>query len=380
MAMNEESYYEILEVAKNASAAVIKKAYKKMARKYHPDLNPGDANAEEKFKKIQEAYNVLGDPKKREQYDAFGKAGIGFDPAQYSGKTAPDLDFEGFDFGNFGNTSFKDLFSNLFNSYKTKGPKEEEQIRNGSDLEYPMTISFLESINGLTTQIEITRKVNCFACGGSGYSKNVQEVICPVCNGTGRVKQASGYLRFETTCSSCNGTGKLRKGQCLNCGGRAQLPKTEKIKIKIPPGVDNNSRIRVAGKGNEGTIGSKKGDLYLAISVRQHPFFTRQGDNIYCTIPVTITEAALGAKIEIPSVDGTTSMRIPPGTQTGQKFRLRGKGSPSLRGNYKGDFYVEVKIWLPTVHDEESKELLRRFGTRHAENPRSEIFSLASQP
>ena len=378
--MNEENYYSILGVQHNASAAVIKKAYKKLARKFHPDLNPGDANAEEKFKRIQEAYNVLGDSKKREQYDKFGKAGVGANFSDFAHRNSPDFDFEGFDFGNFGTTSFKDLFSNFFNSYKTKGKKEsEEQAIDGTDIDYPITVSFVESIKGLSTEIEITRLVNCFACAGSGYSKNSQEVICPACNGTGRIKQASGYLRFETACSGCNGSGKLRKGHCLNCGGRAQITKTEKIKVKIPAGVDNNSRIRISGKGNEGKIGNKNGDLFLSVSVRPHPVFSRQGDNIYCTIPITVSEAVLGAKIEVPTLDGLSCMRIPPGTQTGQKFRLKSKGAPSLRGNYKGDFYVEVKIWLPNIYDEESKELLRKLSSRHAENPREEIYKLASQ-
>jgi len=377
--MANEDYYSILGVPKNASLNEIKKAYKKLARKYHPDLNPGDRIAEEKFKKIQEAYSVLSDPKKRQQYDMFGRVSEAGNFSDY--KTtyySPDFNFEGFNFADFGETSFKDIFNQFFNSFreKRKAEKEEEKGIDGSDIIYPITISFMDSIRGISTEIKVNRLINCYACIGSGISKDAEELVCPFCNGTGKKIQASGYFRFAQICSSCNGKGKIIRGNCMNCGGKGQIIKEEKLKVKIPPGVDMNSKIRIPQKGNEGRKGGKTGDLYLLINVTAHPFFKREGDNIYCTIPITITESILGSKIKVPTVDGFTLMRIPPGTQCGQKFRLKGKGAPSLKGNYKGDQYVEVKIWTPTIYDKESKELLLQFANKHKENPREDIYKL----
>lgn len=377
--MINEDYYSILGVSKNATLNEIKKAYKKLARKYHPDLNPGDKIAEEKFKKIQEAYSVLSDPKKREQYDLFGKITEESETSDYrSSYYSPDFNFEGFNFSEFGGASFKDIFNQFFNSFREKRRVEEEKDKeiDGSDIIYPITISFMDSIRGISPEIEVNRLINCYVCGGSGLSKNSQEIICPVCNGTGRNIRSSGYLKFTILCSNCNGKGRIIKGNCMNCGGRGQIIKQEKIKVKIPAGVDVNSKVRVPQKGNEGKAGGKTGDLYLLINVASHPFFKREGDNIYCTIPITIAESTLGAKIKVPTIDGFTMMRIPPGTQCGQKFRLKGKGAPSLKGNYRGDQYVEVKIWIPTIYDRESKELIQQFATRHNENPREDIYKL----
>jgi len=237
----------------------------------------------------------------------------------------------------------------------------------------------MDSMRGITTEIDVRRMVKCYFCNGTGLPKNASEVICPVCNGLGRLTKASGYFRFETVCSNCNGKGKITKGRCNECGGKGLVAKTERIKVKIPAGVDNDSKIRVAGKGNESRFSNKTGDLYLVISVTPHKLFTRKGDNIYSTIPISIQEAILGAKIEIPTIDGLTTMKIPPNTKSGQVFRLRGKGSPSLRSNTRGDHYVEVVIWLPDIYDEESKELFKKFSKYHNENPRTEIYQLAKE-
>ncbi|OGF58687.1 MAG: molecular chaperone DnaJ [Candidatus Fischerbacteria bacterium RBG_13_37_8] len=378
--MTEEDYYSILGIGRTASLSEIKKAYKKLVRKYHPDLNPNDSSSEEKFKKIQEAYSALNDPKKKEVYDKYGKAGLGSDFSNYRVYNPSDIDFEGFDFTNFGTSSFKDVFSHLFDNMRTsKKQQYKTEDFETLDIVYPMSITFMESIHGLTAEISLSRMVNCYMCSGTGFSKQAQEVVCSICNGTGRMSKARGYLRFETSCNTCDGKGKITKGKCLHCGGKGKVSKTERMKVKIPPGTDNNSRIRVTGKGNEGKTTSKTGDLYLAITVNPHPIFTRKGDNIYLTIPITITEAALGAKIEVPTIDGHTTMKIPPNTKSGQVFRLKGKGSPSLRGNYKGDFYIEVVIWMPEIYDEESRDLLKKFNLRHNENPRTEIYRLAAE-
>ncbi len=380
--MTNEDYYQILGIPKNASQDAIRKAYKKLARKYHPDLNPNDKIAEEKFKNIQEAYSILSNPKKREIYDKYGKAGLGADFSNYKAQNAANFDFEGFDFTNFSSSSFKDVFSDFFESFRRprkEYTEQEVEEQETLDIIYPLTISFTESMKGLATEINISRMINCYICNGTGLAKNASEIICPVCNGTGRLSKASGYLRFETACSNCNGKGKIKKGKCQQCGGKGKIPKNERIKVKIPAGVDNNSKIRVAGKGNESKFRNKIGDLYLIISVSPNKLFTRKGDNIYSTIPITISEAILGAKIEIPTIDGFTTIKIPPNTKSGQIFRLRNKGAPSLRTNARGDHYVEISIWLPDIYDEESKELMRKFTKYHNENPRLDIYRIARE-
>lgn len=379
--MVNEDYYEILGVSRNASPGEIRKAYKKLARKYHPDLNPNDKSAEEKFKKIQEAYSVLSNPQKRESYDKYGKNGFGADFTNFRAQNVSGFDFEGFDFTNFSNGTFKDVFSDFFEAFRRPKSEYSEEVSRKEilDIMYPLTISFMESMKGLTTEINVSRMINCYVCNGTGLPKNPTEIVCPVCNGLGKLSKGSGYLRFETVCSNCNGKGKIIKGRCLECGGKGLMPKNERIKVKIPPGVDNDSKIRVPGKGNASRYGNRVGDLYLIISITPHRLFTRKGDNIYSTIPITVAEAILGAKIEVPTIDGLTNMKIPPNTKSGQIFRLRGKGSPSLRTNSKGDHFVEVVVWLPDIYDEESKELLRKFTKHHNENPRLELYKIARE-
>lgn len=379
--MINEDYYEILGVSRNASPEEIRKAYKKLARKYHPDLNLNDKAAEEKFKKIQEAYSVLGNPQKRDVYDKYGKAGLGADFTNFRTQNVTDFDFEGFDFTNFSSSTFKDVFSDFFETFRRPRKEYSEEVNSEEvlDIMYPLTISFMESMKGLATEINVSKMINCYVCNATGLPKNPTEIICPVCNGTGKLSKASGYLRFETACSNCNGKGKIIKGRCQECGGKGQIPKNERLKVKIPSGVDNDSKIRVAGKGNESRYGNRVGDLYLVISVTPHRLFTRKGDNIYSTIPITVPEAILGAKIEVPTIDGSTTMKIPPNTKSGQIFRLREKGSPSLRTNSKGDHFVEVVVWIPDVYDEESKELLKKFIKYHNENPRLEIYKIARE-
>ena len=364
--MSQEDYYRTLGINREASAEEVKKAYRKLARKYHPDVNPGDKQAEERFKKISEAYEVLSDPKKREVYDAYGSYSDNFQPGAARGG---GFDFSGFDFSNLGGTGFSDIFSQFFQG----GEPNIHRPQKGEDLEYQISIGFNEALNGLQTRITYARKDLCPTCSGKGQTTGGKERVCPSCQGSGKIGQARGKVRFTSTCPQCGGTGHLGR-QCSECGGEGRIRKTENLEIKIPAGVQTGSRIRFAGKGDVGTLGGPPGDLYIVATVSPHPFFERVGDNIYCKVPITVTEAALGAKIEVPTVDGRAMVKIPPGTQSGQKFRLREKGAPSLRAATRGDQFVEVKIVVPKIADERSKEILRELARLNPENPRSEVF------
>jgi molecular chaperone DnaJ len=379
-----EDYYKALGVSRSASADDIRKAYRRLARKHHPDVNPGDKAAEEKFKQISEANDVLSDPKKREVYDKFGSYSENLRDAATRGAGAGTggVDFDwssvfsggggaaGAGQGAGGNSSFRDIFSDLFGGGAARA-NARPQAQRGADIELPLSISFEESINGLTTNINVRRSETCARCNGTGDAGTGQ-VICGTCNGTGKVSAGGGFLRFDQACPDCNGTGKRRQ-PCTLCSGKGVVPKFEAVKVRIPPGVDTGTRVRVPGKGEAGRLGAPPGDLFIVTNVAPHKIFTRKGDNIHCTVPVTLPEAALGAKIEVPTVSGKAQLRIPPGTQSGQVFRLKEKGAPSLRGNTRGDEYVEVKIVLPPIIDEDSKELLRQFAKRNPQNPRVEM-------
>jgi len=359
-----EDYYQILGVPRNASFEEIKKAYRKLARKYHPDLNPGDRKAEERFKKISEAYNVLSDPEKRKQYDQFGRVGVGFDASSSGFSGFGGFDF--FDFDLFKSRGFGDFFSQFF---RGRERKEKDIPQRGEDIQYTMNISFMDAVRGLTTTITYLRPVPCSICGGKGYVGG-GDSVCPECGGSGKKTFTRGPIHIATTCDRCRGTGRIIGAKCPRCGGGGIEQKRERIKVRIPPGVDTGSRVRVPGKGGPGRNGGPPGDLYILINVSPHPIFTRKGDNIYVKIPLTITEAVLGGKIEVPTIDGKATIRIPPGTKSGQKFRLRGKGVPSLQGKGRGDEFVEVEIVPPKIVDERSKELLREFARLNPENPR----------
>ena len=381
-----EDYYKILGVKRTATADEIRKAYRRLARKYHPDVNPNDKTAEDKFKQLSEANDVLSDPKKREVYDKFGSDSDNLkDPAaRGAGAGAGGFDFEWGAFqgaqagqsgapgaGSQGTGGFRDIFSELFSGGGRTATQARPQPRRGNDLEVPLAISFEEAINGLTASVNVRRSEICTRCLGSGEAGTGQ-IICGVCTGTGKISAAGGFLRFDQPCQNCAGTGKQRQ-PCTACLGKGHIPKTETVKVRIPAGVDTGSRVRVVGKGEAGYKGAPTGDLFIVTNVAAHTVFTRKGDNIYCAIPVTLPEAALGAKIEVPTVSGKAQLRIPPGTPSGQVFRLREKGAPSLRGNTHGDLYVEVKITLPKLIDEDSKNLLRDFAKRNPENPRAEL-------
>lgn len=374
-------YYEVLGVPKKAPVKDIRQAYRRLARKYHPDLNPGDKAAEEKFKQIQEAYDVLSDTKKRQMYDQFGfydGAGGGA-PAGSGGDFR--VDFGGFDFGGSGGagggvgTSFKDLFSQFFRGMNVEEAATQSQA--GSDLEYQVEVSFAEAVRGTEKSITIVRLDNCGECKGTGAVGGGANQACPACSGSGRTAQTTGKLRFNVTCARCAGTGKLRT-ICRHCAGDGRIRRSETITVRIPPGAQTGSRVRVAGRGNTGLLGGQPGDLYIIMKVEEHSYFERRGDDIYTKVPVTVTEAALGAKIDVPTIDGRAQLRIPPGTNSGQKFRLREKGAPNARKpQARGDQYIEVQVVVPRPNDERIKDLLRELTRLAPEDPRHDLFSRA---
>jgi molecular chaperone DnaJ len=368
-----QDYYELLGVPRKAAQKEIRQAYRKLARKYHPDLNPGDKSAEEKFKQVQEAYDVLSDTKKRQMYDQFGfdaERRTAAPPEQEQPGT--HFDFGGFDFGGSSGTNFRDLFGQFFRGGAGAAAAEAEP---GSDLEYGIEIDFWEAVRGTVKKVTISRLETCETCGGSGAVGQPQ--TCEVCGGTGQVSQVSGRMRFNVTCSRCGGTGKVRP-ICRVCGGEGRVRRAETIDVRIPAGVQTGSRVRVPGHGNAGTHGSPPGDLYFIIEVKAHPFFQRRGDDLYAVVPITVSEAALGAKIEVPTLDGRSLLRVPPGTSSGQKLRLREKGVSSVRQPGKrGDMYVELQVVVPKPVDERVRDLLRELARLEPENPRQDLFARA---
>jgi molecular chaperone DnaJ len=376
-----QDYYELLGVSRKAAQKEIRQAYRKLARKYHPDLNPGDKSSEEKFKQVQEAYDVLSDAKKRQMYDQFGfdTPGAGGMPAGANPGDA-HFDFGGFDFGGGAGAggagpSFRDLFSQFFRGggATAEAPSEAEP---GSSLEYQIEISFWEAVRGTIKKLTISRLDTCTECRGTGTAGQPQ--ACTACGGSGQVTQTSGKMRFNLSCTRCGGTGRLRN-MCRACGGDGRVRRADTIEIRIPAGVQTGSRVRVPGRGNAGTAGEPPGDLYIITDVQPHAFFDRRGDDIYITVPITVTEAVLGAKIEVPTIDGPSRpLRIPPGTNSGQKLRLREKGVPSVRTpGQRGDEYIELQVVVPKPVDERVKELLRELEKIAPEDPRKDLFDRA---
>lgn len=364
-----KDYYKTLGLGRKASVSEIKKAFRKLARKYHPDLNPGDKNSETRFKEIQEAYGILSDPKKKSQYDQFGTVGdIPGRNANQGGYSTRG--FEGFDFSNFGSSSFRDFFDNVFSDSSQRSAQGPVK---GDDLRYTMKLSFKDAVNGVQTRIQLTRLVACGNCKGQGHIQAAGQRVCPSCGGTGKTIMQSGTMRFATTCPTCSGTGQTTGKECPVCHGMGNNQKTEFIKVRIPAGVDTGSKVRIAGKGNSGTRGAPAGDLYIIIEVDSHKLFKREGSNIYVKIPITVPEATLGAKIEVPTFYGKTTIKIPPGTKSGQKFRLRDKGVPKLRKKSRGDQFVEVFIVPPPFNNEKIRELMREIKKVAVENPRDQV-------
>jgi len=384
-----QDYYELLGVPRKASAKEIRAAYRKLARKYHPDLNPGDKSAEEKFKQIQEAYDILSDAKKRQMYDQFGfnTPGSGGAPPpgtgysyEAGGPQDVHFDFGGFDFGGGnagpgagGGTNFRDIFSQFFRGAGAAQQAPEREA--GEDLEFQINITFAEAMHGTVKKLSITRLDVCNACNGSGAVGTEQ--VCPDCGGTGQVTQTSGKMRFQVPCSRCGGTGKLRS-VCRGCGGEGRVARVDSLDVRIPPGAKTGSRVRVAGRGNVGPHRGAPGDLYIILNVEPHPFFERRGDDLYTVVPVTVPEASLGAKVEVPTIDGRSQVRIPPGTSSGKKLRLREKGAPSMRDpSQRGDQIIEVQVIVPKPEDERVRNLMKELTKIEPEDPRRDLFARA---
>ena len=388
-ASTQKDYYGALGVERDAKADQIRKAYRRLARKYHPDVNPGNKAAEEKFKEISEAYEILGDEKKRKVYDQYGFYSDNIPPGGYGptpGATygpapgAPGgFDFSGFDFSDFNpegeetprsGGGFRDIFSQIF-SRAGAGARTREEPEKGSDIEHRMHLGFWDAIRGTQVRFSAARNETCPTCKGTGSASN-KTVTCTTCRGTGKAERQYGTMKFSGPCPDCNGTGK-RKQPCPTCNGAGTVRRPESFDVRIPAGVDTGSRVRVSGKGNSGVNGGPPGDLYIVTDVEPHPVFERKGDNIYVKVPVTITEAALGAKVDVPTIDGTSTIKIPQGTQSGQRLRLREKGAPSLRGNARGDEFVEVQVVVPKVADERTKEILRELSRLNPDDPRADL-------
>lgn len=387
-------YYETLGVPRKAGVDDIRKSYRKLARKYHPDLNPGDKSAEDRFKNVQEAYEVLSDTKKRQMYDQVGFYSENGTPAGGGpgGEAHPNMDFGGFDFSDYfsaggggaagggrrpsaeapgGAGGFRDIFSQFFG--RADSGEERAAPQKGTDLEYGLNIDFWQAIRGTQARINITRHEVCGTCNGVG-SAGGSSASCPQCNGTGSVSQMAGAMKFNLSCPRCGGSGKLRNA-CPACHGDGRTPRTETVDVRIPPGARSGSRLRVPGKGNAGTMGAPAGDLYINTHVDPHPLFRREGDDIEIKIPITVSEAALGAKIEVPTIDGRSVLKIPQGTQSGQRFRLRDKGVFNARLNKHGDQIAEVEVQAPKAQDERTREILRELALLNPEDPRAGMWS-----
>ncbi|MDF9393517.1 MULTISPECIES: molecular chaperone DnaJ [Methylococcus] len=344
--MAKEDYYETLGVPRNASDSDIKKAFRRLAMKYHPDRNKDNPEAEERFKSVKEAYDVLSDPKKRSAYDQFGHAGV--DPSMGGG-------------GGFGFTgdNFSDIFSDVFGDIFGGGRRRGRGQR-GADLRYNLELTLEEAVAGTEAKIKVPTWVNCTECGGSGARKGTSPVICPTCHGQGAVRMQQGFFSVQQTCPTCRGTGQHVSDPCRVCYGQGRVQETKTLSVKIPPGVDSGDRIRLAGEGEAGEGGGPPGDLYVHIGVKEHPIFTRDGADLYCEVPISFPTACLGGELEVPTLDGKVVLKIPPETQTGRLFRIRGKGVKPVRGGVAGDLLCRVRVETPVRLSKEQIDLIRQ--------------------
>jgi molecular chaperone DnaJ len=368
--MPETDLYAVLGVPRSASSEAIKKAYRKLARQHHPDLNPGNRAAEERFKAISEAHDVLGDPEKRKLYDEFGRAGIqsGFDAQQARAYRERAADWQGggrtAGFGEYG--SFEDLFGDLFSG------RGAEAARGGADAETELTIDLLDAVRGLSTALTIEREEPCVTCGGSGDDPG-STTPCPECHGAGRVQMGQGPVSFTRLCSRCGGRGRIASRPCQTCDGRGVRRVSERLTVHIPPGVDTASRVRVAGKGGAGRGGAPSGDLYIRIKVRPHPLLERRGDDLYMDLPLTVAEAMLGAAIDVPTPDGPVRVKVPAASQAGRQLRVKGHGVPARRGAERGDLYLRLVVHVPDEVSGSAIEAAKTLEAAYRRSPRQDL-------
>lgn len=359
--------YDLLGIPRGATLIEIKRSYRRLARKYHPDINPGDNTAEARFKEITRAYETLSNPEARQRYDASG--------AFSDSSTTVTYGFEGFDFSagaaHGAAPTFGDLFAEVFG--RREGAEQGEAPERGADLFASLTLTFEEAMRGAQRQLTVTRRETCRSCRGTGRLR-VAEARCQKCQGTGTLRSRRGHMVFSKSCPTCGGSGRQVQTSCSACGGTGADARTETMTVRIPAGVSEGLRIRVPEKGNAGVRGGAEGDLYVEIHVEPHEVFQREGDDCHIVVPIAVHEAALGARIEVPAPDGTARLKIPSGTQPGQRFRIRGRGAPSPRDGQRGDLVVEVKLVLPRSLDERSKELLREFGKINGEDVRKDLL------
>jgi molecular chaperone DnaJ len=349
MAAAKKDYYEVLGVNRDASDEEIKKAFKKLAMKFHPDRNPDNPKAEESFKEAKEAYEILSDEQKRAAYDQYGHAGV--DPSMGGGAG----------FGGFGGGGFSDAFGDIFGDIFGGGRNQRSNVYRGADLRYNLEISLEEAARGTETKIRIPVQSTCETCHGSGARPGTSPVTCTTCNGHGQVRMQQGFFSVQQTCPKCHGTGKMVKEPCPTCHGNGRVKQNKTLNVKIPAGVDEGDRIRLSGEGEAGVNGGPTGDLYVVVHLKEHPIFQRDGANLHCEMPISFSTAALGGEIEVPTLDGAAKMKIPAETQTGSVFRLRGKGIKPLRSSEHGDLMVHVVVETPVRLTEKQKELLREF-------------------
>ncbi len=368
--MSKTDYYELLGCAKNASADELKKSYRKMAMQYHPDKNPGDKAAEHKFKEINEAYDVLRDDQRRAAYDRFGHAA--FEQGGGGGG------FGGFEFSGGLGDIFEEMFGEILGGGRRGGGGQQQANNRGADLRYDLDISLEEAFKGAEKTVKIATSIACKDCKGQGTAPGTSPTTCSMCGGHGRVRAQQGFFTIERTCPTCQGAGKVIKDACKSCLGIGKTRQERTLSVNIPPGVEDGTRIRLAGEGEAGTRGGHAGDLYVILTVGPHQLFQREGANLYCRVPIPVTLAALGGTIEVPVIDGSvTEMKVDVGTQAGQQVRLKSKGMSVLRSAARGDLYVELMVETPVHLNKRQKELLQEFATeaeKHKTNPASEGF------
>lgn len=345
--MAKRDYYEVLGVSKNATDAELKKAYRRLAMKHHPDRNPDDADAEENFKEAKEAHDVLSDSQKRAAYDQFGHAGV--DGAMGGAG------------GGAGAAGFGDIFDSVFGDIFGGGGRSGERVYRGADLRYELSLTLEEAVAGTTVKIRVPKHVECGSCEGSGARKGTEPVNCTTCNGIGQVRMQQGFFSVQQTCPQCKGTGKMISDPCTTCRGQGRVRDNKTISVKVPPGVDTGDRIRLTGEGEAGQNRGPSGDLYVDVAVKEHPIFVRDGSNLHCDVPISFSTAALGGEFEVPTLDGRVKLKIPAESQTGKLFRLRGKGVKSVRASSKGDLLCRIVVETPVNLSKKQKDLLREF-------------------